>query len=152
MFCAGVQHHLWFCLDNLTCVKMVAFQFYLQSEKQGKVGWVGMTVMFLLFKNSLIKMEVWDSALLWWTSESFCCQSSEWGLRKVSHIRRKMSQLYEEFAVLPARMNSLWTIPLMSKKIMSMLLTLLFACVAFFIVIEFWFSMYGSSCLPWTLI
>jgi hypothetical protein len=37
MFCEGVQHHLQFCLNHLNFVKMVAFQFYLQSEKQKKV-------------------------------------------------------------------------------------------------------------------
>jgi hypothetical protein len=48
VFCEGVQHHLRFCLDPLNCVKMAAFQFYLQSGKQRKlwrgqvrqVGWV----------------------------------------------------------------------------------------------------------------
>jgi hypothetical protein len=39
-----------------------------------------------------------------------------------------------ELTVRPARMNSLHTIPLISKKIMSMLLTLLFTCFAFFSV------------------
>jgi hypothetical protein len=37
----GVQHRLRFCLDHIICVKMAAFQFYLQSGKQRKVGWVG---------------------------------------------------------------------------------------------------------------
>jgi hypothetical protein len=32
--CDGVQHHLQFCLVHLSCVKMAAFQFYLQSGKQ----------------------------------------------------------------------------------------------------------------------
>jgi hypothetical protein len=41
VFCEGVQHHLRFCLDHLNCVKMADFQFYLQSGKQKKVGWVG---------------------------------------------------------------------------------------------------------------
>jgi hypothetical protein len=34
VFCEGVQHRLPFCLDYLSYVKMVAFQFQLQSEKQ----------------------------------------------------------------------------------------------------------------------
>jgi hypothetical protein len=38
-FYQGVQHRLRFCLDHLNCVKMMAPQFYLQSEKQRKVGW-----------------------------------------------------------------------------------------------------------------
>jgi hypothetical protein len=34
MFCEGVQHHLRFCFNHLSCVKVAAFQFYLQSGKQ----------------------------------------------------------------------------------------------------------------------
>jgi hypothetical protein len=34
VFCEGVRHRLRFCLSILSCVKMVAFQFYLQSGKQ----------------------------------------------------------------------------------------------------------------------
>jgi hypothetical protein len=49
VFCDGVQLRLRFCLDYASCAKMVAFQFYLRSEKQRKVagdqarlvGWVG---------------------------------------------------------------------------------------------------------------
>jgi hypothetical protein len=37
----GVQHRMSICLDRLICVKIVAFQFYLQSGKQRKVGRVG---------------------------------------------------------------------------------------------------------------
>jgi hypothetical protein len=51
----SVQHCLLFCLDHLICVKMAAFQFYLQSRKQRTVGWVGVTVMLLPVKNSLVK-------------------------------------------------------------------------------------------------
>jgi hypothetical protein len=40
LFCEGVQHCLQYCLDHLNCVKMPAFQFYLQSGKQRKVGWL----------------------------------------------------------------------------------------------------------------
>jgi hypothetical protein len=39
VFCEGIQHRLPFSLDHLNCVKMAAFQFYLQSEKQRKVVW-----------------------------------------------------------------------------------------------------------------
>jgi hypothetical protein len=39
VFCEGVQHRLQFCLYHLNYVKMAAFQFYLQSEKQRKAGW-----------------------------------------------------------------------------------------------------------------
>jgi hypothetical protein len=41
VLCVGVQHRLRFCLDHLNCVKMAAFQFYIQSGTQRKVGWVG---------------------------------------------------------------------------------------------------------------
>jgi hypothetical protein len=37
VFCESVQHRLRFCLDHLSCVKMAAFQFYLQSGEQRKV-------------------------------------------------------------------------------------------------------------------
>jgi hypothetical protein len=40
VFCEAVQHGLRFCLHHLNCVKMAAFQFYLQSGKQRKIGWV----------------------------------------------------------------------------------------------------------------
>jgi hypothetical protein len=36
LFCEGVQDHLRLCLDHLSCVKMAAFQFCLQSGKQRK--------------------------------------------------------------------------------------------------------------------
>jgi hypothetical protein len=41
VFCKGIEHRLRFCLDHLSCIKMAAFQFYLQSGKQRKVGWLG---------------------------------------------------------------------------------------------------------------
>jgi hypothetical protein len=34
VFCEGDQHCLRFCLHHLSCVKMAAFQLYLQSGKQ----------------------------------------------------------------------------------------------------------------------
>jgi hypothetical protein len=34
VFCEDVQHRLRFCFDHLSCVKMAAFRFYLQSRKQ----------------------------------------------------------------------------------------------------------------------
>jgi hypothetical protein len=55
VFREGVQHSLRFCLKHLSCVKMAAFQFYLQSGKQRNVaeekgGWWA-TVMFLVKKE-----------------------------------------------------------------------------------------------------
>jgi hypothetical protein len=35
VFCKGIQHRLRFCLDHLSCVKMAAFQFYLQLAVPG---------------------------------------------------------------------------------------------------------------------
>jgi hypothetical protein len=40
VICYGIQRRLRFGLHHLNCVKMAAVQFYLQSGKQGKVGWV----------------------------------------------------------------------------------------------------------------
>jgi hypothetical protein len=54
----------------------------------------------------------------------------------VSCSRREISQKYAELTVWPARTNPLWTIPLMSKKIMNMLLTLRFTCLAFFFFVS----------------
>jgi hypothetical protein len=55
---AGVQHRLRFFFDQLNCVKMAVFQFYLQLKKQRKVGGWKATVMLLLVKNFLVKKEV----------------------------------------------------------------------------------------------
>jgi hypothetical protein len=52
VFCEGVQHCMKFCLDHLNFVKIAAFQCYLQSGKQRKVGWL------FLIKHSLVKKEV----------------------------------------------------------------------------------------------
>jgi hypothetical protein len=41
MFCEGIQHRLQFYLSHLSFVKIAAFQFYVQSRKQRKVGLVG---------------------------------------------------------------------------------------------------------------
>jgi hypothetical protein len=49
VICEGVQHFMLFCLDHLSCVKMAAFQWYLQSG-----GW-GTTVVLFLVKKFLVK-------------------------------------------------------------------------------------------------
>jgi hypothetical protein len=36
VFSEGGQHRLRLCLDHLSCVKMAAFQFYLQKENREK--------------------------------------------------------------------------------------------------------------------
>jgi hypothetical protein len=59
VICEGVQQRLRFCLDHLNYVKMAAFQFYLQSGKQRKVGWLGDSSHVVFDKkNSLVKKEV----------------------------------------------------------------------------------------------
>jgi hypothetical protein len=53
VFCEGVQHCLQFYLNHFICVKMVAFQFYLQLGKQkSRVG--GDDILFFV-KISLVK-------------------------------------------------------------------------------------------------
>jgi hypothetical protein len=54
MFCEGVQHYQRFCLSHLSCVKMAAFHFYLQSGKQRKVGWVGNDSLVVFGKRSMV--------------------------------------------------------------------------------------------------
>jgi hypothetical protein len=61
--CEDVQHRLRFCLNQHSCVKMAAFQPYLQFGKQTKVRWVGTRVVLVLVKNSLVKEEVRERAL-----------------------------------------------------------------------------------------
>jgi hypothetical protein len=63
VFCKDVQHHLRFCLNHLNRVKTEAFQFYLQSGKQRKVGWGGRT--YVVFDQKFpCEKEVRDGALL----------------------------------------------------------------------------------------
>jgi hypothetical protein len=120
------------CLDHLNCVKMAAFQLYLQSEKQRKVAWVG-NDSHLVFgkKNSLVKREVWGGALSWYNSQSLCHQSSGRSLRTFSRNLRSHSSIQNWLFGLPGRILCEQS-PLMSKKMMSMLLTLLFTCLVFF--------------------
>jgi hypothetical protein len=69
------------------------------------------------------------SCVLWCNSQFFFRQGSGRSLHTFSHSPRKTSQC---FAELTARMNYLWTIPFMSKKTLSMLISLLFSCLAIF--------------------
>jgi hypothetical protein len=57
------QHRLQFRLHYLSCVKMAAFQFYLQLGKQRKVGVGDDSHVVFGQKNSLVKKEVRDGAL-----------------------------------------------------------------------------------------
>jgi hypothetical protein len=49
VFCGSIQRRLRFCFDQLSCVKMAAFQLYLQSGKQ-KSRAMETTVMLFLVK------------------------------------------------------------------------------------------------------
>jgi hypothetical protein len=53
-----VEVYFQFCLDHLGCVKMAAFQFYLQPGKQRKVEWVRDDSHVVGKKKSLVKMQV----------------------------------------------------------------------------------------------
>jgi hypothetical protein len=53
-----------------------------------------------------------------------------WG-KVLAHFHKTLQQ-YAELTVWLARINSLWTIPLMSNKMMSMLLTLFLVSLDFF--------------------
>jgi hypothetical protein len=110
VFCEAVQHRLWFCLDHLSCVKMLAFQFCLQSGKQRRVGWTEHDSQVVLGDKFL----------------------TEKGTVRQCNVLLLQSVTAVHGTVWPARTNSLWTIPVMSKKFMSMLLTLLFARLALF--------------------
>jgi hypothetical protein len=57
VFWEGDQHRLPFCLSHLNSVKMLAFEFYLQSGKQkSMVGGGRESLCFV--KNCLLKKEV----------------------------------------------------------------------------------------------
>jgi hypothetical protein len=79
-----------------------------------------------------VKKDVWNSALPWCNNQAVCCQSLGQSLCTFSHSRHKTS-VYAELTVWLARGNSFWIIPMMSRKMMSMLLTLLVNCLAFFL-------------------
>jgi hypothetical protein len=68
-----------------------------------------------------------------------------------AHFHTKLQQ-YVELTVWPARTNYLRTISSMPKKMMSMLLTLLFTGLAFFGLSQFGLSVYGSYFLPGALV
>jgi hypothetical protein len=118
MFCKVVWRRLLFCLQHLRCVKMATSQFYLQSGKQRKLGWVGDVSHVSFGKKFPGEREMWDATLSWCKSQFSCRQISVRTLRTFSSSRRKTSQYYAELILSPARTNSLRAIRLMSKKIM----------------------------------
>jgi hypothetical protein len=91
-----------------------SFIFNRRNKKVG--GWGKTVISFLVKKKSLVKKEVWNSALSWCNSQFFCRQSLGRNLRTFSHSHRKTSQQHAEITVWPVRTNYLWTIALMSKK------------------------------------
>jgi hypothetical protein len=68
MFCEGVQHHLRFCLDHLSCVKMAAFQLEKQKSHRGpiQVRRVGGGDSYVVLGQKFPgENEVWDGKLSW---------------------------------------------------------------------------------------
>jgi hypothetical protein len=114
VFCEGVQHHLWSCLDHRNCVKRAVFQFDLQLGKQkSMVGGVWLSSCF------------W-SKILWWKRKcEMVSVPLSWMFRaKSCHISTQS----------PLNATVVWRIdcfPLTSKK-MSMLFTLLLTCLISF--------------------
>jgi hypothetical protein len=62
IFGEGDDHHLQFCVDHLSCIKMAAFLLYLQLGKQRKIGWVGEYSHAVFDQKFMVKKEVCDSA------------------------------------------------------------------------------------------
>jgi hypothetical protein len=91
------QHCLQFCLSHLSCVKMVAFQFFLQSRKQKKVAggqvrwvdWVGDDTCVVSGQKFPNENKMWNSAVLWCNSQFFCRQNLGWSLHTFSCSRCK---------------------------------------------------------------
>jgi hypothetical protein len=114
----------------------------------GSGDWVGEDSHVLFWANiPLMKNEVWDGALSWCNSQFFRLQISGRSICTFSRSHRKTSQQYAQLTVWPASTNSLWTIPLMSKKMMSMRFTLFSTCLTFFGLGKFGFFVYGSCFL-----
>jgi hypothetical protein len=122
-----------------------SFHFYLQSGKQRKVtgghvrgvGWVGDESCCFLSKIPWWKGKCETVRCCDATASSFVAKVQVEVLAHFLCRHHKMSQQYAELTVWPAWKNSLWTIPLMPKKMMSMLLTLLLTCLAIFGLGEF---------------
>jgi hypothetical protein len=108
-----------------------------------KVGWVwDDSHVDLVKKKSLVEKELWDGALSWCDSQFFWRQSSERSVRTFSRSHPKTSQECWLFG-LAGRILCEY---LMAKKMMSMLLTLLFTCLALFGLGQFGLSS-PNACL-----
>jgi hypothetical protein len=113
---------------------MAAFQFYLQSGKHGKVGWVGN-----------------DSHYFWqkipWSKQK--CETMPCRDATASYFVAKVrSEVFAELTIWPARTNSLWIIPSLSKKIDEYALDV--SCL--FCLCEFELSIFGLCFPPRTLV
>jgi hypothetical protein len=96
------------------------FIFCWGSRKQ---QWVGNDSHVVLGQKSFVTKVGWDGALSWCNSQFPCRQSSGRCLLTFSLSRSKTLQQCAEMTVWPARTDSLRTRSLMSKIVMSMLLS-----------------------------
>jgi hypothetical protein len=112
-------------------VKMAAFQFHLQSEKQRKVVWLGDDSHVVFGKKFHGDKRSVTRCIVVKQQPVLLSLYLERSTRTFSRSRSKTSQQYAELADWPTRTNSLWTILYMSKKVMSILLTLLVPASSF---------------------
>jgi hypothetical protein len=120
MFCDGVQHRLQFCLNHLICVKMATFKFYL-PEKQRKVGLVGDDSRVVLGQKFPDEKR----------SSTRCFVRGKVFARFCAVTVKRHRSIWNLLFGLPGQILCGQS-PLMSKKMISMLLTLLPTCLAFF--------------------
>jgi hypothetical protein len=157
-FYEGLQHRLRFCLDHFNCVKTAVYQFYLQSVKQRKVAW------------DQVKQVGWVG------EDSHVAFGKKFSGEK-GNVRRCVVVMQQPVPLSPkfgAKFSHIFTqsplnvrvvcgsdclacqdefsIPLTSKMMMRMYLTLFFTSLAFFDVGEFGPSLYGSCFLPRKLV
>ena len=111
-----------------------------QCAKSGEYSGWRMTAILFFARNCWVRTEVWDGALSWWSSQ--VCSRQSFGATS-SHI---FTQSPQNFTVEP-RIHSLasWDKsfvhnPLDIKKVMIVLLTLLFTRLAFFVLVTRGFS------------
>jgi len=88
-----------------------------QGAKSGEYGGWGMTAILLFVRNCWMRMEV-------------CEMGRCHGEAARSDLTKVWGDVFTHFHAVGT--NSLCTIPLTSKKVMIMFLTLLFTCLAFF--------------------
>lgn len=87
VFCACVPHRLWFCLGQLSCVKMAVSSFG-ETEKFRRIRWIGD-----YSNNHFDKMSHGENcALSWGNSHYFRRRSSTRRVHTFSRSCRKRSQ------------------------------------------------------------